>query len=104
MRSEISFYQILGPIEFLLGKLQLRRKLLNVRFCFIDSFFSERGLRLRCIQLRGKIACVHDGKRLPGFYEIALISEKLEDPAGKLCLNIDFIRFQSAIAGRDAGR
>jgi hypothetical protein len=40
---------------------------------------------------------------LRGFHDVTLLNVQRGDPAGELCINIDLIGFQPAIAEGDAG-
>ena len=93
-----------GAIEFLLRQEQLRVLLRHIGVCFVDRPVRLLHLGLRLLERGGEVSRVHSRDNLAGFDHVAFVGKYLGDATGVFGVDIDFIRFEPAIAEGDAGR
>jgi hypothetical protein len=73
-------------------------------FRFLDRTLTLEHNSLCFSLLRLQILRVHDRKDLASLHQVAFIGEQLRDATGEFSVDIDRVRFKSAIAGRETRR
>src|SRR6266567_4903347 len=97
-------HERVGAIKLLLRELCLGLLLFEVRPRLVASPLGLADHRLGLSQRGFEIPRIHERDHLARLYHVAFIGEKLSNPAGEFCVDVDLIGFEAAISRRNAGR
>ena len=96
--------QRVRAVELLLRERDQGFLLLDVGVRLVQALLRLLDLRLGLVKGGGEILGVHAGEDLPGFDHVAFVGEHFGDPAGELCVDVDLVGLDPAVARRDPRR